>query len=945
MTDTSVDFLLENLMQLINCDNELILVEKDQIYSLYEELGFLRKFLEDSEEKRYEHERVKYLVVQIRDIAYKAEDIVDCFVLDAIMKKFRSLPGYIFGPSLRLDVDDVMEEIKSIKTQVIEIYEKKMYDFGVLQIGKPSRSHGASSSRVNTTAIVKQENVVGLDDDTRKIMELLTGEHEKQLKVIPIIGMAGLGKTTLARKVYDDPFIEYHFYIRAWITVSQVYQMKDLLLSILSRAQIQIKGEMDDEMLGEKLYRGLKGRKYLIVMDDIWNIGAWEDLKRYFPNDNNGSRIMFTSRLVNVVPLHAEPHYMRFLNEDESWYLMRQKAFCKESCPPELVEIGKRIAKKCEGLPLAILVVAGLLAKKGKTQEWWEQVADSVSSHIVSNHEQYMDTRALSYNHLPHHLKQCFLYFGAFPEDYEIPVSKLICLWIAEGFIQRNEQKSLEEIADCYLMDLIDRSLVQVSKRKFNGGIKTCRIHDLMRDLCLRKANEENFLQQISGQFKRASCPSRPSIIHYYYSLFVNEDRFGSSGFFPIYIPTLNPITEKPRRVCMHSHFSATSLLHVQCLRSFLYFGSFNYASNFKWCVSSLFKDHKLLRVVNLSSIGIPFFPNELYQLVHLRYLALYVDPYKFTTFLPSSTLQLPPMSILWNLETLIVEGFNGCIQLPDDIWKMTKLRHLRIERCIRFPKGGFPCVLNNLQTMGKVILYSDNEEVLVRIPNLIKLKLYFEDAHHHFPKLDSLIHLETLNVFHRGLKMQRFPSPRKFPPNLKKLTLSGIRWPWTEMSILGRLPNLEVLKLLPKAFEGPSWDTGETEFLKLKFLKFQELDIEEWNASSSHFPNLQRLELNDCKNLKEIPSGLGDISTLEMIELWWPSASAANSARKIHEEQLDNGNEWLKILIHHERSIALWVEQLDKGYEGLKNLIHHERQSESESESESETLCFSLEL
>ncbi|KAA8532452.1 hypothetical protein F0562_032485 [Nyssa sinensis] len=735
-------------MLLINCDNKLILVEKDQIKSLYEELGFLRNFLKDSERKRYEHERVNYLVAQIRVVSYEAEDIVDWFVLKAVMLMDRSLVEETWGVFAPLKLDYVMKVIKLIKTEVMEIYEKKMYNIGVLQIEKSS--HGASS-RVKTT-IAEQESLVGLDAEASTIMELLIGEHEKQLKVIPIVGMAGLGKTTLVRKVYNDPFIAYHFYIRGWTNVSQVYQKRDPLLSILSSAEIQIRGEcnqMNDKELGEVLFRDL------------------------FPNDNNGSRIMFTSRQVDVVPLHATPHYMGFLNEDESRDLLQQKAFRKESCPPELMEIGKQIAKKCGGLPLAILVIAGLLAKKDKTQYWWRHVEKSVSSYIVTDPDQYMDTLALSYNHLPNHLKACFLYFGSFPEDYEIPVWQLICLWVAEGFIRVDEHKIFEEVAEDYLMDLIDRSLVVVSRRGSNGGIKTC--------------------------------------------------------------------------------------------------------------------PFKLLRVLSLSSIDITLSFDKIKQLVQLRYL-------KFFVF----GLDLSPPSQLRKLETLIVQGFLVRITLGDEIWKMTKLSHVYTQGVVEIPyvpKRGYPYILNNLQTICGLDLRAGCEEVLTRMTNLRKLKCCL--LSNYFPELDFLIHLKTLNVSYKKVTdgRVRFPSPDKFPPNLRQLTLSELfGMPWSETSTFGKLPNLEVLKLLDSDL-GPRWDTSDGEFLELKFLKFQSLDIEQWNTASNHFPKLQYLVLERCHKLKEIPSDIGHISTLEMIKLSWPSPSAADSAIQIQEQQQDMGNDGLKIL------------------------------------------------
>ncbi|KAA8532440.1 hypothetical protein F0562_032473 [Nyssa sinensis] len=278
-------------------------------------------------------------------------------------------------------LDAIIKEIKSIKKEVKEIYDKKLYGIGVPQAGMCS--HG-SSSRISAPS-VEEETVIGFDQEAEMIKErLLDNNVRKQLEVISIVGMPGLGKTTLARKVYNDLLIVYHFYIRGWTYVSHAPVKRDLLLSILN----SIVGHMDemytlsDEKLGEELYKRLSGKRYLIVMDDIWHIQAWIDLKNYFPNNNNGSRIIFTSRITDRA-LYAKPdsssHFLRFLTEDESWDLLRIKVFGKESYPPDFVEIGKQIAVKCQGLPLAIVVIAGLLAKTDQTQDWWKQVAESHS--------------------------------------------------------------------------------------------------------------------------------------------------------------------------------------------------------------------------------------------------------------------------------------------------------------------------------------------------------------------------------------------------------------------------------------------------------------------------------------------------------------------------------------------------------------------------------------
>ncbi|KAK4438054.1 putative late blight resistance proteinR1A-10 [Sesamum alatum] len=303
--------------------------------------------------------------------------------------------------------------------------------------------------------LIAERKVVGLEKDLVTMLDNLTG-YPLQLKVFPIIGMAGIGKTTFSRKLYDNPLVVHHFYVCAWVTVSQQYRVREMLLSIL-RCVANISNEIyekSDEELREQVYRCLKGKRYLIVLDDMWDTEAWDDLKRTFPDDKNGSRVMLTSRLRDVA-VHAcqdtTPHCMRCLSIHESWELLSSKIFVDKPCPMELLTIGKQIACKCQGLPLAIVVVGGLLSKLDKTLDVWEKVAQSVGSLVMGEADHCQNILALSYNHLPHHLKPCFLYMGIFPEDYEISVKKLIWLWVAEGFIRPSMLKNLEEVAGDYL--------------------------------------------------------------------------------------------------------------------------------------------------------------------------------------------------------------------------------------------------------------------------------------------------------------------------------------------------------------------------------------------------------------------------------------------------------------------------------------------------------------
>lgn len=855
-----IDSLLKNLDELLNCQGDSIAILKHQIELVHDELSSLKSSLEHIVRKIEKH-YLKDLMKHVIDVVHKAEYIINSYVV-------RDCPLW----NHMLWISDLLEEIKLIKKKIERIIKYKSSLTMETNAGKtiPPRS-----------AQAHPEVVIGFKVEANKIIEQLIG-GQKQLNIVSIVGMAGLGKTTLAKKVYNDPYVTYYFHVRAWCCASQAYQRREMLLDILSHVTelTDTFYERNDEYLAESLYKTLKGMKYLIVIDDVWSIDAWDDLRRCFPNDLNGSRILITSQIRHVA-LQAKPdsspYLLRLFSEDESWELFQEKLFQQEKCPVELVEVGKAIVRKCNGLPLAVVLIAGLLAKMDKKNDQWKKVAKSLGSFIVSDSRHCMDILELSYNHLPHHLKPCFLYFGAFAVGKEISVNKLLRLWIAEGFIQKSKLKGVEDTAEDYLMDLIGRSLVIVDKRRSKGGVKTCHVHGLLHHLCLEKAKQENFLQLVNGYDELYA--------HYF-------------GDFDVHSYPYSFVYSVPQQIrlsiyCSRNDFFAWKPANRQ-VRTLLYFATDDRYSadwTYPWDFSAISYSLKLLKVLDWSCISFgDFFPTGIEFLVHLRYLGVRGG----MNSIPSS------ISNLVNLEVLFVKGVKGEVVLPDTIWEMVTLRHLHIEPRADFtlPKGRPTFPLQNVETLcTPCFSYGDDTKNLIRaFPSLRKLKCIFMESWdpvtdcNRFPDLKSLSRLESLKVVYQG-SVRKAPNFH-FPSHLRKLTLKNFCLPWSGISEIARLPNLEVLKLLFRSFEGKIWDMRDDEFLKLKYLKLDSLNLAQWNASSDHFPRLERLVLHKCKNLDEIPSCLGRVPTLLLIEMKWCKNSAENSARQIQEEQKDLGGD-----------------------------------------------------
>ncbi|KAM0049264.1 putative P-loop containing nucleoside triphosphate hydrolase, leucine-rich repeat domain superfamily [Helianthus debilis subsp. tardiflorus] len=712
-----------------------------------------------------------------------------------------------------------------------------------------NQSAAAQSSISRVSKKLLDEICVGLACDAELIRDKLV-EDQKNLAVVSIVGMGGLGKTTLAAKVFNDGYVKHHFHVRVWVTVSPTYDKRDVLIQIMESIHAQLDLEKtNDSRLRELVHKHLFGKRYLIVIDDIWDVETWDNVGLFFPRDNTGSRILLTTRLTEVAK-HANSngliHHLGYLNKERSWELLCQKVFQGSECPEWSIKPGMQIVEKCQGLPLALVVVGGVLAKEAWSEMLWVEIAKKTSSYIVGERNGCLEALGLSYNHLPLHLRECFLYLGGFREDYKFQVKKLIWLWVAEGFIQEDGNRSLEDIAEGYLTDLIDRNLLTVARRsKSNGGVKACQMHDLVRELCLKKAKEEQFILDteriiLSSQFSNVITPPYKSV-----RFFVKGDIYDQE-------------------------FALRSIL-CNSYTSYLSDGTSKYVCSF--C---------LLRVLNLENYMLDNFPYNMKMLVHLRYLAIR----KYSGGFPSSICNL------LSLQTLIYVRI-GSIVLPSNISDLVNLRHLLSDRWGTF--HFFPTKKPmKLQTISKVELHGGVDNFQKCFPYIKQLTCTTNKRKQNDFK--CLTYLENLKLTVDGKTRVTFPA------TLKTLTLSGCALPWSDMSIIQSLPNLQVLKLSRSAFEGSCWNTNDEHvFQQLKFLRFESLDIKQWEAYSPSFPCLRRLEIFSCGNLEEIPFEIGYIPTLELIKIKRCKYSVGESVRRIEEEQHDLGNFDLRIDIIQE--------------------------------------------
>ncbi|XP_075479745.1 putative late blight resistance protein homolog R1C-3 [Primulina tabacum] len=866
----SLGHILDHLIQ--HPPRQRAVLDEAHIHSLLQNITFLQDFLEEFSLTR--GNEIQALEEKIARSAHAAEDMIGSRVVDLILGnaeagsqrsstlsrqdlqilrnseaerrkrgtfshfnvvlKKTNLPFVSSSSTLfSRHLEKVIEEFCSLKKDVMKIKETE----GIKIVEQPRNAATASSFLQGASD--RKNTMVGFDEDLIQIMETLTGD-ESNLQILSIVGMGGIGKTTLAKNVLKNPLIVNHFDLRAWVTISQQYSEQKILLGLLKEIGVEDITQDHDDELGLSLHKSLFNRRYFIVMDDMWSIKVWDGIKSFLPDNGNGSRVMVTTRLSNVAEnfLSCTPHQLHFLDKDQSWVLFCDKVFGKESCcPPELEEVGKTIVRNCRGLPLAIVAISGLLAKSSPTVEYWEYVAKNTYSELTMGGDGLcFEVFSLSYKHLPVHLKPCFLYMAMFPEHHKIRISRVVKLWTAEAILKPMRYRSLEEIAEDNLKDLIDRNLVQVHDYGSRNKIKTCTIHDLFRDLCRREAQKEKFV-----------C-----------------------------LTMMNSLDNHSRIIDNNRRLISKRSSDEEELKS-----TFSKLSGFRKVQKKnyIFTDEEIVRLVNSRFID--------------------YDAGIFSSLLNT----LESLSQLWNLQTVTIAGVMP-INLPEEIWKMPQLRHLkREEGFFNLPdppstniKNGRAdiIILENLQTLYKIRNFRCTDEVVHRIPNLKKLGITYKPFssgigwdYHEVYNLSNLHNLESL-IFDSHENVLR---NLRFPQSLKKLTLERCGVSWEDLTVVGSLRHLEVLDLMHYAAKGREWNPVEGQFLELKSLRIELTDLVEWKADRSHFPGLEKLELRCLRSLKEIPEDIGEIPTLRSISLVLCSESAYSSAKKIQEEQQNLGN------------------------------------------------------
>ncbi|XP_059438307.1 putative disease resistance RPP13-like protein 1 [Corylus avellana] len=860
---------------------------REKMEKLEKTLSRIEDVLDDADQKQHTERAVKRWLDDLRDLAYDAEDILDEFATEALLHELKGenqastskvrnlIPTCCTGltpHALKINI-----RLQSKFTEITNRFNDLVIQKDELRLLKAT-ADGRSYRKAGTmasTSVVPEPHVYGRDSDKEALFELLLSEkcRNAQLSVIPILGMGGIGKTTLAQDLFNDKKVEGLFDLKSWACVSEDFDAERVTKTILQSLTSENCNGKDQNWLLVKLKEKLEGKKFLVVLDDLWNekYHDWTILRAPFLTGALGSTIVITTRnegvssMTGTVPAYPLP----VLSNNACLSLFTQHALGASdfSAHPNLQDIGEEMVKRCKGLPLAAKTLGGLLRTK-RDRDGWKGVLESKIWNILEEKNEFVPALMLSYHHLPSHLKRCFAYCSILPKDYEFEKQQLVLLWMGEGLIQQQEgDEQMEDLGSRYFCDLLSRSFFQQSSTEKSRFV----MHDLINDLAQWVAKDICFRMEdrIEG-INKGQISKKVRHLSYLGDYFDGPKRFEVFSeltclrtFMPLMLPRMG----------------GRYLTHDVPLK----------------LLSKLLR----LRVLSLSGYCIVELPNSIGDLKHLRYLDL---SYTNIRGLPEST------TTLRNLHTLILEECHYLKELPLKLGNLVSLRHLNILNANRL-EGLPPQIgkLTCLQTLSNVIVGKGNCFTLKELGSLLHLRgpliisqlenvvesrdaksiekldlsaLCLEWSRNIDESKDRTSELEILNMLHPnkslkelaikcygGIEFSTWLKGNSFP-NMLLLRIENCR-KCTSLPAVSQLPLLKHLfikgmaavKNVGHEFNGEGCSQA---FRSLETLHFE--DMEEWEnwSPNGEFPHLRELSIKNCpKLLGTLPNHLPSLQNI----------------------------------------------------------------------------------
>ncbi|KAM3346746.1 hypothetical protein ACQJBY_020994 [Aegilops geniculata] len=898
---------LTKLGQVIENEVMMTLSVKKDIKRLKNNLEYFSAIRDDAETLAMEDKRIEAWWKNMSNVMFDVDVIIDLVMVhsqklllpprsvycnQAMISCFGKLS---FDHRVARRIKDINEKLDEIKmnTEMFNLDRTTRQQFQVTIVDRKQ------TSPVDELEVVGTEIKQAVED---MVQMIVSGCRQNRSSVVGIQGMGGIGKTTLAQKIYNEPLLREKFQVRIWLCISQSYTEIGLI-----KQAIRMAGEKCDQLetkteLLPLLVDSIKGKSVLLVLDDVWKSDVWIDLLLSpFMRALNFHVVVTTRNLDVLAEMHATyTHQVNTMNYHDGLELLMKKSFQPHEQISEFKTVGYEIVKKCDGLPLAIKVVAGVLSTKRTTAEW-KSIRDSKWS-IRGLPKELGGPLYLSYSNLPPQLKECFLWCALLPPNFEIHRDAVAYWWVAEGLVRREHGFSIHKIAEEYYLELVRRNLLQPIPRFVDKGEST--MHDLLRSL---------------GQYLTKD-----------HSLFMNAESNNS-------MPNLR------RLGISHAIEEIPPLEEHKCLRSLLLFNN----KSFKSIHKDIFRKLEHIRVLVLSGTSIKDIPDSLGNLVLLRLLDL---SYTEINKLPEST------GRLISLEYLSLLGCRQLDSLPAGLMRLSNISFLQLEQTAvdHVPKGiakfqqlynlkgvfesgtGFRLDelrrLPNIQRLWVEKLETASpggELVLKNSHNLRELGLrctvsstqdrarYQTDEVERIQLVyDMLIPSPSLvYIFLDGFPGIRFPEwllsePELNMPNLCHMHLNGCI-SCSKLPPAGQMPELLVLQIkgadevvsIGPELLGKGVNDAVAFFPKLELLHIIGMckleiwslniknlwgDMEDNSQQLSLMPCLKRLLLLDCPKLRALPQDMSMIVNLKRIHI--------EGAHKLHEVVNLPAVVWLKV-------------------------------------------------
>ncbi|KAL1822150.1 hypothetical protein ACET3Z_008928 [Daucus carota] len=778
---------------------------QENLVTLQERLESIDALLSDADSKKLHMSAVHSWFNKLEDVAQVADAFMDELAYEVTRRKVENrgtLRHFFSTKNSVLYRSKVAHKIKSIHTSFDNIFQLAR-DLGLQPVAQLTTVQPREMR--NTPPFEDESLIVGRDDEISFLVDAVCTNHAEDLPVIAVMGMGGQGKTTLARMVYNRDVVTDMFTERMWVTVSDDFDFMKILNQMVASLTSTASVLENTEGLIKILQNSLRGVKFLLVLDDVWNERPeqWENLRNSLLGVGGAreSKILITTRKQKVVEVMRclITHRVEKLSDEDSWELFKRRAFSRGGVleTARFAGMGRTMVERCGGLPLAIKALGGLLHFKKSEQEWL-RIQDSAT---WDSNDDVLPSLRLSYDNLPHSsLKKCFAYCSILPKDSHISKDKMVRIWTALGFLlpPKGSNKLMEDIGSEYFNILLWNCLLQDGERYYEGDIYFYKMHDLVHDLALDISKHHSVTVKADYELNDISK-----------AIYVRLDE----GISNIKSPILRRNFEKVQVLYADSRI----------VRDLVPYPS-----------------HLIGLVLEHSFEG--ELPSSLSNLKYLKYLDIS----------RCHTMNTLPDYIgrLYNLQTL---GVQSATQLPRKICNLINLRHILVSQdfCDSKSSDTFSMIgrLTCLQTLPFFCVSRDHQCVIGQLGSLKNLQgtlsLYgLGDVENMEEASKASLHIK-LNIEYLELVWRKNEDVTEEKEYNHEDVMEGLQ------------PHANLKELTVENFMGKKFATWITIMTNLEVITFRDCKRCEEFPQLGHLPKLRRIYISGMDNVKVISSHL----------------------------------------------------------------------------------------